>query len=47
MDLDEEEREDVFYLVRRLDNAYLEHREKKRPSTGGKGGKQPIGKGKK
>ena len=29
--LDEEERDDVHYLVRRLDNAYLKHRESKRP----------------
>lgn len=33
--LDEEERGDLFYLVRRLDNAYLEHVSKKR-SKGGK-----------
>lgn len=28
--LDEEERGDLFYLVRRIDNAYLEHLAKKR-----------------
>lgn len=31
LELDEEERDDVHYLVRRLDNAYLKHREAKRP----------------
>lgn len=35
--MDEEEREDVHYLVRRLDNAFLEHQAKKRaPKKGGK-----------
>jgi hypothetical protein len=35
LDLDEEESDDVHTLVRRLDNAYLRHREAKRPKPKG------------
>lgn len=37
LNMNDEEREDVHYLVQRLDNAYLEHQSSKRPKTGKKG----------